>query len=626
MKTESISRIFLSHFPADAEGFRSSTWRGAPPGGRIVPLYPSLVHALQHAGELDASVGITLVHENGRDEAHRSYKQIASDVAKLAAHLRVQGVQAGDRVALVLHTSFEFVLCFFAVQWVGAIPVPTFPPTRFGRLEAALTKFEHIVRNAGAKFFIVSGPNANLLGELPERIPDVRMLLAEHILADSAAAVPTPPISMPKMGVDLGELVHDRPEARWNPTSPAFIQYTSGSTGQPKGAIIEHRHALSNVHAIGQASHITRSDVVVSWLPLHHDMGLIGAMLFAVYWCIPLVLLTPTTFLANPFAWLSAIHRHKGTLSPAPNFAFAHCVARVKPQDVTKLDLSTWRLAFNGAEPVNFDTVELFEKTFGPVGFKSEAMLPVYGLAEATLAVSFWRSGVAPKAESVDREALASGRVEPRTGPGSTKITCVGSAVPGHEVVVCDESGRAIPDGEVGHILVRGPSVMRGYWGNEAETKVRLRDGWLWTGDLGYKRGDEMYVTGRTTDLIIVRGKNYYAEDLESIAEKVKGVRGSGCVAFGVYDETKSRDTVVMVCETRVSGRDELLGLEDAVRTAVAEEAGLAPDFVVLVPPGTIPRTSSGKRQRQRLKGRFVRGDLRSMSATGGEEEAQGEA
>jgi acyl-CoA synthetase (AMP-forming)/AMP-acid ligase II len=402
----------------------------------------------------------------------------------------------------------------------------------------------------------------------------------------------------------------DAPKPRAVGEDPAFIQYTSGSTGHPKGVLLAHENLVSNIHAIGQASRIGRKDVVVSWLPLYHDMGLIGALLFSIYWRMPLVLMPPTAFLLKPSRWLWAIHRHRGTMSPAPNFGYALCVKRVRPQEREGLDLSCWRLAMNGAEPVNVRTVVDFQRTFAPHGFQTLAMLPVYGLAESSLAVTFPDPGEPLRFEVVDRAALAAGQAVIARGAGSTAIMSVGRAVPGHEVVVVDERGNPVAEREVGHIVVRGPSVMQGYFRDEAATELVMVDGWLWTGDLGYVSHGELFVTGRAKDLIIVRGKNHYAEDLEAVAERIEGVRAGGVAAFGIYDEGRAQDLVVMVCESRTEKESARLALVEKIATTVQQHCGIHVDEVVLVPPGTIPKTSSGKRQRALCRELYLRNEL----------------
>ncbi len=591
MGRETISRVFRSSFPdIDAVGFRTGTWR-QPHGDQrtLEPLFPTVLHAFVQAQR--STRGITLVPDNPKEpEETRRYRDLLAAAEHFAGRLASRGVQPGDRVLVVLPTSFEYIIVYFAVQLVGAIPVPSYPPAMLEKAEVVLDRLVHIASHSGAAWFVTSRKLRLVLGDVALRVESIQELISVERLSAEGQA---------------GEY-----EARARGEEPAFIQYTSGSTGNPKGVLLSHRNLVSNVHAIGLALRISRRDVTVSWLPLYHDMGLIGVLLFCVYWQLPLVLMSPMAFLMQPARWLQAITRHGGTLSPAPNFAFARCVKRVTDAELADLDLSTWRLAMNGAEPVNLNTVRAFEQRFGPRGFKRSTMLPVYGLAEASLAVTFTPHGEPLRYEVVDRQALADGYAALDVGEGTVTVVSVGVPVPGHDVAVVDEQGQLLPDREVGHIVVRGPSVMEGYFRDPEKTAELLCEGWLWTGDLGYFVDGYLYITGRAKDLIIIRGRNYYAEDVEVQAEKVTGARAGGVVAFGVYDEAKAQDVVVIVCETKATDEATRTTLADDVMRHVQEACGLGIDEVVMVAPGTIPKTSSGKRQRGLTRVRYLAGEL----------------
>jgi acyl-CoA synthetase (AMP-forming)/AMP-acid ligase II len=377
--------------------------------------------------------------------------------------------------------------------------------------------------------------------------------------------------------------------------------------------LLSHRNLVSNIHAIGQAFRINSADVMVSWLPLYHDMGLIGTILLPIYWRIPLVLMSPTAFLSKPIRWLRAMSQYRGTLSPAPNFAYGMCVTRVSDQEREGLDLSAWRWAMNGAEPVNYRTLVDFERAYKPYGFDLRNMYPVYGLAESSLAVTFPRPGQGVRYETVDRRELANGRAVLASGKGSMAVVSVGRAVPGHYVTVVGPEGEQLPEREVGHIVVHGPSVMAGYFENAEATEQVVRDGWLWTGDLGYFADQNLYVTGRAKDLIIVRGRNLYAEDIERVAERIDGVRLGGVVAFGILDAEQEAERVVVICETKASdpAAREAIGRQVAER--VSEYCEVVVDEVVLVDSGTIPKTSSGKRQRAHCRELYLADQLRPV-------------
>jgi acyl-CoA synthetase (AMP-forming)/AMP-acid ligase II len=589
----SVSRIFRSSFPeADWTSFRTQSWKSGTPSSaaELKPLHPTLLHAFATAAKLDESTGITLVPEReGDPERQLSYRHLYHAATRYAGALAELGVRQGDRVLLVLPTSFEFVISFFAVELLRAIPVPSYPPALLERAELALDRLCHVAAHAGASYCITNRAIKPILGELVLRVGEMRHLIcAEDLDAGDPARGPKP---------------------RAHTEDPAFIQYTSGSTGRPKGVLLLHQALVANIHAIGQATRINRHDVAVSWLPLYHDMGLIGVLLFSVYWRLPLALMAPTTFLLRPARWLQTIHKHKGTLSAAPNFAYGLCVRRVRQSERVDLDLSSWRLALNGAEPVNLRTLIDFERAFAPHGFKKSAFLPVYGLAESSLAVTFTRPGDPVRYQVVDRDALAAGHAVDGEGQGSLAVVSVGSPIPGHDVSVLDEHGDPLPEREVGHVVVSGPSLMDGYYREREATAKVLRDGMLWTGDLGYFADGELYVTGRAKDLIIVRGRNHYAEDLERVAERVEGVRPGGSTAFGVYDQEKATDLVVLVCETKLP-EEARAPVAQRVAEQVLSDTGVGVDEVVMVPPGTVPKTSSGKRQRALCRDLYLKDEL----------------
>lgn len=588
-----ISRVFRSTFPeAEDPAFRTNAWRDgvANAPAELVPLYPTIVHGLAHAAKADDRAGVTLAPDRPEQpETHRSYRVLYHQARTVGAGLAARGVGPGDRVLLVLPTGFEFVVAFFGAQLVGAIPVPSYPPAALERAPRAIARLGHVARSCGAGLCVTGRALRPLLGELALG-GGVRELVTVESLLEAGA--------------------RDLPRHTPRPEDPALIQYTSGSTDRPKGVVLSHASVVANIHAFGQALGACRTDVVASWLPLYHDMGLIGALLGATYWRVPQVLLSPMAFLADPLRWLRIISAHRATISQAPNFAYALCARRAGAGDLAGIDLSTWRVAMNGAEAVRADTMAAFAAALAPCRFRPESFLPVYGLAESSLAAAFPPSGRPWKTLAVDREALAGGRVVERGGSGAIELVGVGGAVPGHAVVIVDEHGAPVAEREVGHIVVQGPSVMDGYFGDPAATAAVLRDGALWTGDLGFVASGELYITGRAKDLIVVRGRNYYAEDLERVAAGVPEVRPGGAVAFGVGDPDQGTERVVLVCETRVREPGGRAALGRAIGEAVTGACAVPLDEVVLVPPGTIPKTPSGKAQRNLCRERYRTGDL----------------
>ena len=590
----SVSRVFRANFPdAEKSGFRSQALleHRLSGGHELKPLYPTLLHAFASAAKQPKNVGVTLLPEDDSDPVeHRSYRALWDDARTLAAGLSALGVKKGDAVVLVLPTSFEFITAFYAVQMVSAVPVPCYPPAALERVETGLERIGHIARHAGATMLVTNRSLWPLLGAVLQAASGLEHLTTvEHLRTKGTG---------------------HKPNLKVSPSVPAFLQYTSGSTGSPKGVVLTQANLVSNLHASGIAGDVQTNDVMVSWLPLYHDMGLIGGLMFPLYWKLPLVLLSPTAFLMQPRRWLEAITTYRGTISASPNFGYALATKRIRPADREGLDLSTWRFALNGAEPVNLRSLRDFEEAFRPVGLRAGVVMPCYGLAECTVGVTFWKVGEPLRHRVVDRAALRDGHVVERKGPGSMALVCCGQPIPGHEVAVVDELGEPLPELAVGHILVKGPSVMKGYHRDPAATGRAIKSGWLWTGDLGFLAPEGLYIAGRAKDLIIVRGKNHYAEDLEMVAERVKGARPGGTAAFGIYDEERASDRVVLVCETLVDGPEAKAALTLAIVDHVSEHAGVKLDEVVLVPPGTIPKTSSGKRQRGAARERYLENQL----------------
>ena len=593
MQDGTINRIFRSSFPdAERTAFRTNAWRfGVPEAPEdLKPYHATMLHALAMAAKKEEDLGITLLAERSSGEnSHMSYRELYHAATKMSVALIERGVQPGDRVLIVLPTSLEFVTVFFAVQFAGGIAVPTYPPAGL-RMKSGLDRLGHIANASGSKLCVTNEQLRPIMGELALRSKGIADIVTVEALGEGGA-----------------------PEEKYRArgSDPSFIQYTSGSTGNPKGVLVTHSNLVNNIQCSGQAMRINREDVMVSWCPLYHDMGLIGGLLYPIYWRIPLVLMSPLSFLSRPITWLRAITENKGTISPAPNFAYSMCVSRIKQEDREGLDLSSWRLALNGAEPVNYRTVVDFQETFRPYGFSDTSMLPVYGLAEGTLAAAFPHPGSRVRFEVVDRQELANGRAVLSSGKGSMAVVSVGNAMPGHGLLIVDENGEELPEREVGHIVVSGASVMEGYFQDEEASSKIISNGWLWTGDLGYFADENLYVTGRAKDLIIVRGRNLYAEDIERAVERIDGVRPGAVVAFGVYDESEEREHVIVVCETKVTEDDERATLANEVSAKVSEYCDVALDEVVLVGPSTIPKTSSGKRQRSSCRDMYLAGTLK---------------
>jgi fatty-acyl-CoA synthase len=411
------------------------------------------------------------------------------------------------------------------------------------------------------------------------------------------------------------------------PSDVAFLQFTSGSTSRPKGVTLTHENLMANIKCIMQDGLQTRpEDRGISWLPLYHDMGLIGFVLSPVVHRIQVVFLPPLLFLKRPIAWFQAITRHKGTIAYAPNFAFALCLKRIKDRDLEKIDLSSWRVAGCGAEPIRPETLETFADRFAGVGFDKRALLPSYGMAESSLAISFTELSEGVKTISVDGETLWGENVAklvPEDDPRSIRLVSCGTKFPLHDVAAFphdDVAGeQPLPEDRVGELRIRGPSVMRGYWDDEARSKEALAGGWLKTGDLGFLHDGRIFICGRSKEVIIINGRNYYPQDIEWEASQAEGVRKGNVVAFGARSNVeRDRERVVIAFECQDVGSTADAAeiarakqpLVQEVRRRVQEGMALTLDDVVPLAPGVLPKTSSGKLQRAKTRELYESGEL----------------
>jgi len=509
-----------------------------------------------------------------------------------AAALQAMGLDPGQAVGLMLPSGLDYFVAFAGVLMAGGVPVPLYPPMRPSQLEDHLGRQAKILDNARVHILVTFPEVKPLARLLRARVPDLeRVVTAAELDGAPAAFVRTP--------IDTDDT--------------AFLQYTSGSTGVPKGVVLSHRNLLSNLRSMGEILHIGEGDVVVSWLPLYHDMGLIGAWMGSLYFGVPLVLMSPLGFLSKPVRWLRAIHRYRGSLSAAPNFAYELCLAKVSPEEVEGLDLSSWRAALNGAEPVSPRSVVGFSERFASHGLRPEAMMPVYGLAESSLAVSFTPPDELPKIDLVDRETFQGRGVAAPASPGSPNalsFVCCGRPIPRHEVRFVDEDGREVREREQGRLQFRGPSATAGYFRNPEATAALVRGEWLDSGDLGYMAEGEIYLTGRTKDLIIHAGRNIYPQEIEDAVGDLDGVR-RGCVAaFAARDEVSGPERLVVMAETRLDAADGVGRAElcRRIEETTMDLVGVGPDRVVLVPPHSVPKTSSGKLRRGTARRMVERG------------------
>jgi len=393
------------------------------------------------------------------------------------------------------------------------------------------------------------------------------------------------------------------------PEDICFLQYTSGSTTSPKGVMVTHANLMANITAFLGPHGLNGGpgDVAVSWLPLYHDMGLIGFILGPLIYIGPVVILSTTSFARDPRVWLKAIDKYRGTISYAPNFAYAQVVKRLRDQDLEALDLSCWRVAGCGAEPIHAPTLLNFAERLAPAGFRAEAFMPSYGLAESTLAVTVHPREAPLRIDRIEAESLKQGRANPareNNGRANEVVSC-GVPFPNHQVAIVDEDGLALPEREIGEVIIRGPSVTRGYFGNAEATASTWQDGWLYTGDLGYLAGGELFICGRSKELIIIRGANYYPQDIELAARDLPGVKRGNVAAFGVNDGREERLVILAEADAR-----EGEALRRAIATRIREAIGLEVHRVSLVPVGTLLRTTSGKLQRRKMKQLYEQGEI----------------
>jgi acyl carrier protein len=523
-----------------------------------------------------------------------TYAALKAASRSIAAGLGRKGLAQGQSVAIMLPTCLEFFHCYYGILLAGGVPVPLYPPARLSQLE------DHLRRQAG----ILDSCLAPILITIPEAKLVARFLEAE---VESLRVVVTPR-ELADEGTG-GEFI----ESALTPEDVAFIQYTSGSTGNPKGVVLTHANLLANIRAWGRAVRFDSTDVVVSWLPLYHDMGLIGTWLGSLYHAGLLVLMSPLDFLARPERWLWAIHTHRGTATAAPNFAYELCLRRLHDDALAGLDLSSWRLAANGAEPVSPNTMARFTERFAKYGFRPEAMAPVYGLAECTVGLAIPPMGRKPVVDRVQRGAFQdAGHATPAAedDPEPLRFAACGHPLPGHFVRIVDDTGREVPDRTLGHLEFRGPSATSGYLRNPEETKKLIHGDWLDSGDLAYIANGDIYITSRAKDMIIRGGRNIYPYELEEAIGQLPGVR-KGCVAiFGANDPAAGTERLVVVAETREKDVAALAALRKQINHLALDLIGTPTDDIVLAAPQTVLKTSSGKIRRAGTRDLYLRGAI----------------
>lgn len=532
--------------------------------------------------------------ETGEETIIR-YGQLFEEAQKIASGLYQRGIKPGDTIAIMLPTSAAFFYTFLGTLLAGAIPVPIYPPFRPDRIEEYAKREAAILQNAQARMLITFSRAETLSKLLLPFIPSLKEVTTVKRLMEEKN------IALPDLSIEENE--------------PALIQYTSGSTGNPKGVLLTHVNMLANIRTIGNSIPLKNTDVAVSWLPLYHDMGLMS-WLASFYFGIPLTILSPITFLTRPEKWLWTIHYHRATLSGGPNFAYELCVKRINHEDIEGLDLSTWRFAFNGAEAIHPKTLKQFYEKFSRYGFKLDSFAPVYGLAESTVGLTFPKERRIPLIDRVDRSSFEK---EKKAVPSTHKrdilefVAC-GEPMKNHEIRFVDDNDHEVPERTIGNLQFKGPSSMQGYFNNPTATQKAFHKGWWDSGDLGYRVGNEIFITGRKKDLIIKAGRNLYPEEIENLVSQLPGIRKGCVIAFGIHDSNIGTEKLVIVAETYSLDKKRKQALHAEIIEKVAIELDIPPDIIILVPPHTIPKTSSGKLQRSACKKTYLEGKLKKPS------------
>ena len=548
-------------------------------------------HAARHADREH----LTVLQDEATVLGALTYGELAARARRVAEGLVAHDVSPGDRVGVMLPTGVEYFVSFFGILYAGAIPVPIYPPMRLSQLEEHLRRQTAILRNAGACMLITTeeGPQlAGLLGNLVESLHTVATLAQIEASAK--------PVTLPHLN---------------DANAIALIQYTSGSTGDPKGVVLSHANLLANLRAIGTTIEASSADVFVSWLPLYHDMGLIGAWLGSLHYAVRLYVMSPLSFLIRPQSWLWVMHRYRATFSASPNFGFELCLAKITDDDLNGLDLSSLRMIANGAEPVSVQTLRKFTDRFDRYGFPAQAMMPVYGLAESSVGLAFPPIGRMPIVDRVNRDQLSIHGIAEPAGPDDRavlELVACGQPLPGHEIRVVDEAGYELGERKEGRIEFRGPSSTPGYFHNDAKTRELVHGDWLDTSDRGYMAGGDIFVTGRIKDIIIRAGRHLYPQEIEEAIANIPGVHKGGVAVFGVPDRASGTERVVVLAETRETDQAARAALQARAHEVVTDIAGTPPDEIVLAPPRTVPKTSSGKIRRSAARELYQDGQIGS--------------
>ena len=552
--------------------------------------FDTFVEAMEYAA--NCATGFNFHNAKGEVIERLPYAEMCARAKAAAGRMIALGLKPGARVGLLAETDADFAAGFIGALYAGLTPAPMPLPVAFGQRDAYNRQLRGIVDVAGAEAVLS---------------PDEYADWVKEALADRQMTYVGPLSGLPEAQSDL----------TWRKPSAddlAYLQFSSGTTGKPKGVAVTHRAMMANVRAIiGDGLDFQPNDRGVSWLPFYHDMGLVGCFLTPIAAQMSADLLKTREFIRRPLIWLQLVDANRCTISYAPSFGYDLALRRARGRAPEGMDLSNWRVAGIGGDMIKAPILRAFAETFGPAGFAKEAFVPSYGMAETTLALSFAPAGQGLKTERLDLRALESDMVARPPGAESPArdFALCGAALAEHEIVVRGEDGAALPEGRVGRIFASGPSLMQGYFGDPEATAAALSDGWLDTGDLGYLRDGQIVITGRAKDLMIVNGRNIWPQDLEwTVEQSVDGVRAGGVAAFSVTpDDSGARieEEIVLAVECRARDSEAREAMREAVRTIIRETHGVEPR-VALAGNGALPQTSSGKLSRARARGMYLDG------------------
>jgi fatty-acyl-CoA synthase len=561
--------------------------------------FDTLVAGLDYAAK--GETGCNFFSARGELAQSVTYREVRERAVDLALRLDALGFTRGTRVAMIAETSPDFLFAFFACQYAGLIPVPLPLSVNFGGRDAYVERLRGMLLAAGARIAIASDELLGLLQEAAAgTMVKITSTLDDFRAASAVSSAPKP------LRAD----------------EPCYIQYSSGSTNFPRGVLVTQRAITSNAHAIARHGlQLVQGDRCTSWLPLYHDMGLVGCCLTPVMAQISVDYIPTAGFARRPLSWLRVLSQHGGTISFSPTFGYELCMQRAASRSDHEFDLSRWRVAGIGGEMIRPRILQEFSDRFAPYGFSAQAFVPSYGLAEATLAVTFSGLGRGIGVDWVEcGEAFERHRVAlpaQRHGPDrpSKAFAICGRPMPDYRIEIRDRDNRPLPERLVGRVCIQGPSLMQGYFRDlQATRSVTTADGWLDTGDMGYLVDGELVITGRSKDLIIYNGRNIWPHDLEWAVERIEGVRPGDVAAFAL-DGHDVREKVVVVVECRHAGGSAQQTLRQAVRATVQRAASVECE-VVLAAPGSLTFTTSGKLSRAAAKAKYLGGEIRDVAAS----------